>query len=181
MLLAAVLAGSTDPDKQTSLRLKRKFGMQPALRERIRQSQTTENVFGVTTTTFVPEQERVKNVLIKNARGHSLYELDRWMNWQPDYANALPMVSLTPEQYDAFKGVPRGVHLAPWSEIGTRMFMRECYSLDPNYQEIDGGWILVQDQNYRFRVDAVGEGVSVQSVIHEYLATEVYWSDENAD
>ena len=181
MLLSAVLAGSTDPDKQASLRFKRKFETQPALRERIRQSRTTTNVSGKTRIIFVPEHERVKNVVVKNARGHALYELDRWMNWQPDHIMVLPIHSFTQEQYDEFKGMPEHPSFAGWPEIGTRMFMRLSYSLDTDYPDIVGQWVVVQDHTYRFWVEDVGEGLLVRSVIHEYLATEVYWSDGNGN
>ena len=181
MLLAAVLAGSTDPDKQTSLKFKRKFETKPALRERLRQSRAIINVSGETRIIFVPEHERVNNVVVKNARGHALYELDRWMNWQPDHIMVLPIQPLTREQYGEFKGMPERTSLAGWPEVGTRMFMRLCYSLDTDYLDIVGQWVVVQDHTYRFWVEDVGEGVLVRSVIHEYLATEVYWSDANGN
>ena len=179
MLLAAVLAGSTDPEKQISSEFKRKFETQPALRERIRRSRLTSYVSGVKRTTHMPEHERVKNVVVKNARCHALYELDRWMDLRPDHIMAMPLESLTHQQYDEFEGLAEGPSLSGWPEIGTRMFMRLCLSLGPGPSDMVGPWIIVQDNSYRFWVEDVGEGVLVRSVIHEYLATEVYWQDRN--
>ncbi len=48
------------------------------LRERIENSRTERTTpFGEKEIVFTPEMERVKRVVIKNARGHALYELDR--------------------------------------------------------------------------------------------------------
>ena len=40
---------------------------------------------------FTPEMERVKRVVIKNARGHALYELDRGMSFEADDFFAIPL------------------------------------------------------------------------------------------
>ena len=178
-LLGAVLAGSTEPSKQNTVRAN-KLERQPALRERIEQSWTTmTSLFGETETMFIPEEDRVKRIVIKNARGHVLYELDRWLSKSPSNVNTLPLQCLTQEQRDNFEGATE--HVSVWPEIGTRMFMRLCFSTDPNYPDVVGPWVVVQDNYYRFWLEDVGEGVLVRSVIHEYLATEVYWSEEKTD
>ena len=43
-------------------------------------------------------------------------------------------------------------------------------------QDMRDGWVIVQDGVYRFRVQHYG-GILVKSVLFEYLATEVRWSD----
>ena len=44
-------------------------------------------------------------------------------------------------------------------------------------EDLHNGWIVVQDEVYRYRVEQVG-GFVVRAVQQEYLATEVYWNDE---
>ena len=44
-------------------------------------------------------------------------------------------------------------------------------------QDLQNGWVVVQDGVYRYRVEQFG-GFLVRSVLHEYLATEVYWEEE---
>ena len=44
--------------------------------------------------------------------------------------------------------------------------------------DLDQGWVTVQKDVYRYRVVQRPGETLVRSVIHEYLATEVSWSDE---
>ncbi|MCY4641508.1 MAG: hypothetical protein OXC41_02245 [Gammaproteobacteria bacterium] len=101
------------------------------------------------------EHERVNDVMPKNARNHSLYELDRSMNWQPDCAMILPIESRTREYFDKFEGVTGGLTLSGWPEIGTRMFSRFCYFFGPEDSDIV---VVVQDHACRFWVEDFGGG-----------------------
>ena len=182
MLLAAVLAGSTDPAEQIMPQAAKKLKCQPALRARIEQSRTrTTNLFGETETIFTPEYERVKRVVVKNARGHALYELDRWMNELPNAIMITPIQCLTQEQRDNFEGITGKPLLSGWPEVGTRMFMRLGLSFNPDYHDLEGQWVVVQDGYYRYWVEDTGVGLLVKSIIYEYLAAEVYWSDDDAE
>ena len=44
-------------------------------------------------------------------------------------------------------------------------------------EDLRNGWVNVQEGVYRYRVEQHG-GFLVRSVLHEFLATEVYWEDE---
>ena len=171
-LLAAVLAGSTDPAKQKTPKDSRRFAKQPALRARIEKSKiVTRTLFGETEIVFMPELGRIENVVVKNARGHALYELDRAIFSKPDYVSCTPLQSFTQEQRFEFEDGP-----VIWEEVGTRMFMRQCYSFDPSQSDMQGSWVIVQKDVYRFLASGSGDGLLVRSVIEEYLATEVYWN-----
>ena len=175
-LLAAVLAGSTDPVKQKTLEDSRRFTRQPALRARIEKSKiVTRTLFGETEVVFTPELERVENVVLKNARCHVLYELDRRAVFSdPDYIFCAPLRSLSQEQRIEFE---ENEDLAlGWAEVGTRMFMRQCYSFNLSQPDMLGSWVIVQDGVYRFLASDSGDNVLIRSVIGEYLATEVCWS-----
>ena len=70
-LLNAVLAGTTDPDKQKTSKASRMFRKQTGLRVRIEKSKSeTKTHFGEIEIAFMPELERVNNVIVKNARCH---------------------------------------------------------------------------------------------------------------
>ena len=173
-LLAAVLSGSTDPAKQKTPRDSRRFTEQPALRARIDKSTiATRTLFGETETVFMPELERVENVVLKNARCHALYELDCPVSIfsEPDYIRCVPLRSFSREQRARFEE-----DISEWAEVGTRMFMRQCYSFDPSQSDMLGPWVVVQEDVYRFLASDNGDGLLVRSVIGEYLATEVFWS-----
>ena len=42
-------------------------------------------------------------------------------------------------------------------------------------QDLDGPWVVVQEDSYRFAVTQADGGLLVRSIISEYLATEVRW------
>ena len=176
-LLWTVLAGSTDPGKQKTPEVARMLKRSAGLRERIENSRTERTtLFGEQEIVFTPEMERVKRVVIKNARGHALYELDRGMSFEADDFFAIPLQILTPEQRDEFE-TPGGTgELLGWSEVGTRLFQRQCGTAQ---SDMIGPWVIVQNGVYRYAVvDREDDGLLVQSVIQEYLATSVYWSCE---
>ena len=173
-LLNAVLAGTTDPDSQKTSKASRMFREQPGLRARIDNSKTeTKSLFGENEITFTPERERVNNVILKNARCHLLYELDQMMLEEPDHVFAVPIYSFTEEQSVDFEAIESDVG---WADIGTIIFMRQCYAFDPARSSMLGSWVIVQNDVYRYAVVNEGGGLLVRSVIEEYLATEVYWS-----
>ena len=181
-LLWTVLAGSTDPEKQKIPDVGRMLRRSAGLRERIENSRTERNVpFGKREIVFAPEMERVKRVVVKNARGHVLYELDRVMSFEVNDFFAMPLRVLTPKQRDEFETAGGG-GLEGWEEFGTRLFQRQCVAAsNPARSDMVGPWIIVQDGVYRYAVmHRTDGGLLVQSVIQEYLATSVYWSGEDA-
>ena len=174
-LLTAVLAGSTDPGRQKTAKDSRMFERRPALRMKIEKSKTvTTTLRGETEVIFTPERERVHRVVVKNARGHALYELDQQMSDRPSHVFAEPLESFASEHRLEFEAVEGG--FAAWEELGTRMFQRQSHSVDPTDSAMSGSWIIVQDGVYRYAVVDTGEGLLVRSVIQEYLATEAYWT-----
>ena len=174
-LLWMVLAGSTDPEKQKTQEAARMLRRNAGQRERIENSQTERTtLFEEEEIVFAPEMEGVKRVVVKNARGHALYELDRAMSFEADDFSAIPLQVLTPEQRYEFETTGEEGGLLGWAEVGTRLFQRQC---DPAQSDMIGPWVIVQDGVYRYAVvDRGDDGLLVQSVIQEYLATSVYWS-----
>ena len=174
VLLAAVLVGSTDPAMQKTDTAARMFSRQSRLRARIDDSRLEHRtLFGEHRTVFFPDQNRVRNVVLKNARGHALFDLERPMFQEPDDVAFVPLSTLDRQRRMAFEttdGAPAG-----WAEIGTRMFMRQCFATHSATTDMRGPWVIVQDDKYRYSAMDVGEGILVKSVIHEYLATEVHW------
>ena len=177
-LLTAVLAGSTGVDRQKTLKAGRMFERQAGLRARIADSRTeTKALDGETEITFWPEMDRVSRVMVKNARGHAVYELDRWTLEEPEYVTAFPLRSLSQKGYEQFEAGQSGI--VKWPEVGTRMFQRVVAAWGSEKSELSGAWVIVQDDVYRYAVVDQGHGLLVRSVIREYLATEVYWSDRS--
>lgn len=163
--LACAIAGTTDPDRHTN-RVARTLRHSPRLRSRIEASKkVVEQGDGTTTLIWDPEWDRVRRVVVKNARGHAFYEYGEPMLDEPVAITVRPLELLTDEERLAFESpVGNG-----WPEVGSRMMTRILTG-----QDMDGPWIVVQDGVYRYTVGQSG-GLMVRTVLNEYLATEVSW------
>ena len=118
-----------------------------------------------------PEEDRVRNVVVKLARGHCAYELYPRFG-EPVEARFAPLDVLSEEERSGFDEYADG-QLTGWSEIGSRSFYRAC-GKPPDRFEQWGDWILVQAGRYRYSV-AETDGIVVRMVLSEYLASEVIW------
>lgn len=166
--LGAVLTGSTDPDVQRIPAAESVFRRNPSLRARIDRSRKDfETIGGESRTIWEPEMDRVKNALVKNARGHVYFEFGQPAMGEPAHFYAVPLETLTGEEREAFLAMPT---IDVWPEVGSRMMTRIATG-----QDMEDGWIVVQDGVYRFAV-AEDDGFTVKIVVREYLAAEVFWS-----
>jgi len=118
-----------------------------------------------------PEADRVRNVVLKLARGHIAYELYPKFEEPIEISFAPPQV-LSEEERSAFEQLSSG-KLDLWPEIGSRAFLR-AFGKSPDRFEQSGDWIVVQPGRYRYAV-AEKRGVLVRMVLSEYLACEVVW------
>lgn len=96
-------------------------------------------------------------MILKNARGHAFFEFVEPMLADPDMSGLF-----------RWRITDMG-HFLP--EVGSRMLTRVMTG-----QDLCGSWVIVQDETYRYTVAQQG-CMRVRSVIAEYLATEVYWSN----
>ena len=172
LFLHCVLAGSTDPEQHADEKIARALKRHKKLRARIDRSKTEyTTIGGETHCVWNPEAERVERVVMKNARGHALYECGEPMLTQPERVWILPLESMTAEDHEEFENGGTAGEQAPWPEVGSRMMTRVLTG-----QDMRDGWVIVQDGVYRFRVEQCGV-MLVSTVLFEYLATEVQWSD----
>jgi hypothetical protein len=116
------------------------------------------------------ENDRVKAVLLKLARGHAAYEHNQPQLPEPDYVDFRPLCAITESERAAFESVEEG-GLVAWPEVGSRAMQRLLVVDADVFSE---GWITVQDGNYRFHVSDEN-GMTVKIVLREYLACEVVW------
>ncbi|TIQ79916.1 hypothetical protein [Mesorhizobium sp.] len=166
--LGAVLAGTTDPSKQRVERAARILGSNAALVRRIEQAkQTYQTQGGDERIVWTPEEARVRNVVVKNAKGHVFYELSEPMVEAPSHVWFRPLESLTTSEREAFEEVswPN-----TWPEVGSRMMTRLLRGDD-----LAGSWIVVQEGVYRYGVTQRDGGMLVRIVMREYLGAEVFW------
>ena len=171
LFLHCVLTGSTDPDAHRDERVRRALERHGNLRARIERSKTDRTIGGEARCVWKPETARVERVVVKNARGHALYECGEPMLTAPAHVRTMPVASMTAAEWDEFDGVRSAGELTGFPEVGSRMMTRVLTG-----QDMCDGWVIVQDGVYRFRVEQC-LGMRVRSVLFEYLATEVHWSD----
>lgn len=176
-LIESVLCGSTDPEKIRRPSVARIMQNSPALRKRIEASRTVLDG----QIAFIPEVERVQNVMLKLARGHAAFELSQACRTDPDHFWCGPLLLLSPEDREAFDGA----HFQQvFGEVGTRNMQRfhviEMTQFSKNGELQKGGmimndWIDVQDDQYRYLAIDDIDGLVIRIVVAEYLACEVAW------
>ena len=176
-LIESVLCGSTDPEKILRPSVARIMQDLPALRQRIENSKT--EVDGQIA--FVPEMERINNVMLKLARGHAAFELSQPCRKEPDHFWCGALSSLPQENREAFDSV----HFQKvFGEVGSRNMQRllvtQITRLSENGEQqnvkmIINDWVDVQDDRYRYiAIDDMGQ-IVIRIVVAEYLACEVAW------
>ncbi|MGE0497979.1 MAG: hypothetical protein AB7I35_10385 [Ramlibacter sp.] len=164
VFLSCVLSGSTEPTAQSDPRIQRALARSPALRTRIDAQKCEFTTIGGEKRAFwTPEQDRIKRIILKNARGHAYYEMGEPMLHAPDQVWMMPLASLTAEEVMIFEEASS----PGWAEVGSRMLTRQA--ADPA-----NSWVVVQNNVYRYAVTQTG-GLTVRTVIRDYLATEVTW------
>lgn len=114
---------------------------------------------------WTPDEKRVRNVIVKLARGHVAFEQNEPRLDEPISVAIRPVCTMTPEAREEFE-VPPNTGL--WPEVGSRAMHRILVSA-----EGDHPWIEVQPDRYRYLV-APGPFM-VRIVIAEYLAAEIIW------
>lgn len=175
--LGSVLTGSTRPG---SVRFRTAAGIlnrSPELKRRIDLSQTVQGtLWDGAEMLWRPELDRIERVVVKNARGHVLYEIGEPMSAQPSHVWSSPVSTMRTQEVAEFENIPS---LSVWPEAGSRMFTRGVLTFDDHENGqgvyIDDGWQDVQNGVYRYAVVPLPGQVLVKTMIYEYLAIEVAW------
>lgn len=167
--LSSVLAGSTEPALQPNPNAARILTHNHMLRAAIEKTKRQEaDSEGKTQLYWAPDTSRIASVVVKNARGHAFFEYGEPMLEKPSSVSVLPLPLMSHAQCAAFDDIPSA---GVFPEIGSRMMTRVMTG-----QDMDGSWVVVQEGVYRFAVTQF-DGLLVRSVMSEYLATEVHWSN----
>lgn len=177
-LLGAVIAGTTDPDRIDRPRVARILRGSPALRARIESGRREAGG----QVQFAIETDRVRNVLVKLARGHVAFELGQVRREEPATIWWSPIALMSAEAREAFNAC----HIVQlFGEIGSRGMQRTIEATlslqHPDGQQSTLGffvndWVHVQQGRYRYL--AIDEcNITIRMVIAEYLACEVTWGE----
>jgi len=167
-LLECVLCGSVNTEELQREKVKKTLSKKPGLASMLYDSRRTT---ADGPTVWVPDEDRVRNVVLKLGRGHAAYELSSPQLDEPIEARWKPLVCMSLAELHEFEragaGEPRG-----WPEIGNRAFLRAC-GAEP-HTDPSSPWVQVQESRYRYSIDQF-RGVVVRMVLAEYLACEVEW------
>ena len=98
-LLATVISGSTQPDPNRFPSAAKSLARSSRLRKRLDSSRREQtSPMGTREIVWFPELDRVERVLVKNARGHVLYETGQAITEPTSYVGIQPIQSLSEEQ-----------------------------------------------------------------------------------
>jgi len=161
-LVECALTGSADADGVEREKIRRILEEKPAMALRLCQAfQETEGGASINI-----EAERVRNVVVKLARGHAAFELNEPQLDDPSNLAVVPLPSVDPAARNHFEASPKS---SLFPEVGSRAMQRLVVN-EPGASS----WIIVQPGRYRY-LTSVGDGVVVRMVIGGYLACEVAW------
>lgn len=166
-LVECALNGATEPDLVRRDKVGRILREHPPLAALISQGKRVDDAGRLI---WMPNAQRVRNVVVKLARGHAAYELSEPRLDEPESVSFVPFCTMSQVQMQSFEA--SGPMTAGWPELGSRAFLRAVgCSLAPSKE----GWITVQAARYRYLVAQLN-GLVVRAVLSEYLACEVVWS-----
>lgn len=182
-LIESTIAGTTDPTQIRRSKVSRILLTKPHLRARIESAKAIVDGH----THFSPESNRVKNVLLKLARGHVAFELGRLRRDAPSSIWWCPLHLMTTEHYESFNAC-HVVHM--FGEVGSRG-MQRLFATQVCLRALDGSekklnlvvndWIDVQENRYRYLAIDDIDGIKIRIVIAEYLGCEVVWTQAPGD
>ena len=165
-LAECAVTGSVNADNVRRDKVRSILLRTPSLSSRLRQA----GEVGEGTSLRI-EPERVRNVVLKLARGHAAFELNEPQLDEPSHVAFVLLFSMTQEVREDFETPPRSSILP---EVGSRATQRLVVS-EPG-ASVSSLWLIVQRGRYRYLTSVAG-GVIVRVVIGEYLGCEVVWRD----
>ncbi len=166
-LIDCVISGSIDPAQVKRPKVRASLLHSPALAARVAANRTVDTSG---TIIWKPEDDRVRNVIIKLARGHVAHQYSEPQLDEPNHVAVMPLAVMSDEQREAFETVPE---TPGWPEIGSRAFLN-LFMVGEKVRNTECGWTVLQEGRYRYAVAQPGETV-VRVVLSEYLAAEVVW------
>lgn len=176
-LLEAAIAGSTEPEDIKRPSVARAMKRSAALRSRIE----SQKYIADDRIIFNPEEDRVKNVMLKLARGHAAFELSQPCQHEPDHFWCGPLEALHKEQQEAFMAA----HIQElYGEIGSRN-MQRMFPMEVTLRSESGStekrrvlvndWVDVQEGRYSYHAIDDFPGVVIRIMVSNYLACEIAW------
>lgn len=176
-LVECARLGHVDPSRLERAKVAKILRRSPALRSRLEAARSADG----DQIMFAVESERIRNVLLKLAKGHAMFELSWFAEHDPASCWWAPIHLLDEVSRATFEGVSSPVL---FGEIGSRAYQRmmvmQMALRGPDGEERVASfpindWIDVQEGRYRYIATDQDGVVRVRIVIGEYLACEFVW------
>jgi len=142
------------------------YERKPTLRTRIEKSLRK----GKNKTLMSGEMERFKNVFIKLAKGHLLFEFNEFKSEDPYSIDFFLLSEISKVEYDLFNSVPQ---VTNFPEVGSRAMQRVVDMSDSDMRFM---WQIVQENRYRYLVAQL-DFVIIKIVIDEFFGCQVILGD----
>lgn len=165
-LIECVIHGTTQPNNKFRVKVVRTLEAHPSIVARIESGKTFDKNNNAT---WQPEWDRVKEIVLKLARGHMSYELGLQHIEEPIIIDILPTPCMTDAELETFNSLDEEAGIL-YPEIGSRAFVNLLSGKPTAFSE----WHVVQEGRYRYSVGQ-SSGDWVKSVLSEYLACRVVW------
>lgn len=165
-LIECVIHGTTEPNDRFREKVAKTLKARPSIAARIAHGKTSDQIGNPV---WHPEYPRVREVVLKLARGHVSYELGFLHTEEPSVVDIFPIPCLREEELERFNSLDEYEGFL-YPEIESRAFVGLLSGKSTAY----GEWDVVQEGRYRY---AIGQspGNWVKFVLSEYLACHVVW------
>lgn len=159
-----VINGTTTPNKNFRNRIIATLIARPSIAKKIELSKKSDMSDGLL---WQPESRRVKEVVLKLARGHIAYELGIQRIDAPDIIEIVPIPFMSKLELESFLSIENS-HFYP--EIGSRAFVNLLTGKPNAYEQ----WCAVQENRYQYSVGQ-SHGDWAKLILSNYLACHVAW------
>jgi hypothetical protein len=167
-IIECIKCGTTNIDDLKRDKIKKALKKRESLHKKIIDSMSESEG----QTVFSIEVNRLKNLILKLARGHAKYENSEPIFIEPAHLGFKPLHLMGQDEINLFMADAE-IMKAP--EVGSRAMQSFLFD---NENNILSDWKIVQKNNYSYSV-AIGLGtVSVKIIILDYLAAEIIWENE---
>lgn len=167
-LLECAIRGTVEPSDVSRPKVARILPERPLLAARLRECCHTDESGNLV---WQADTNRVRNIIVKLARGHMAYDLGLPQLDDPEILGFIPLVAMSDSERNDYESPPPdGEMLYP--EIGSRAFIGLWKPTPSPWHN----WRIVQPGRYRYRIGQSAAGDSIQFVLSEYLACRVVWA-----
>lgn len=163
-MIECVKHGTTEPNNNFRPKIAATLRARPVIAQKIEAARFISESGMIV---WQPEIHRVREVVMKLARGHVAYELGLQRIDSPLVLEIIPIPTMSQDQLQSFFEL-RSSHIYP--EIGSRSFINILKGKSSAYES----WYVVQESTYQYAVGQ-GSGDWVKIVIGDYLACQVVW------